>query len=743
MYLPELNVIPQKVVDTNEFRGINDTFFIPEGYFRDMENTTSDYYPLLGTRKQRMVYETKKKINGVVSMNDDVYMVLTTGLYKNGKQIENVTLEAGEKNMFVYGAYIVIFPDKVMYNTKDGTITKMTYERTYVGGVTSLNTYLSDIDGNRIIVLPDTTAVSNMFTSGNMKEKDKKITDYITSAYTIHPGYDEKKTVYYQENDSKQDIYKWSLVLGSKKLVEEYGSKTSYPVYYGTIGNDNSLKIESYSESLSMWSEIDLYITLWRTESSTEEADNVVNAIKKGDYIKMQALDDNGNEIKKSAVSESYWNFIEHFKEYTKVDNVVAKECDVGMIFSNVGADFLSVLRDTPGYFRVGSEETETTDGVTITERRIYSLSTNIGFPWGDNTSTSSICRRLKVEKGIPDMDYMTVSNNRIWGCSNDKHEIYACKQGDATSWYCYAGLANDSYAVTIGSEGEFTGACTYNGEPYFFKEDLIICMYGTKPSNYQLSESFYKGVEKGSAKSICYLNGYIYYKSRDGIVRFDGSTPVLISEELGEKEFETAVAGTSERKYYVSMLENSVRKMFVYDSEKGMWHKENDINPNEFFNMRGSLFAVTDDNRIFRLTGREKLEGANISDYMASEYNEIPESKSVDGLRIYGRGIKWYAETGLIENNSIEHKYIQRLGMRYELARMASLTVYVKYDNKDVWNMIFSKQGQKYEGTSSITFKPRRCEKFRLKFEGEGECRIHSIQRLVNEGSEGRYGNI
>ena len=37
---------------------------------------------------------------------------------------------------------------------------------------------------------------------------------------------------------------------------------------------------------------------------------------------------------------------------------------------------------------------------------------------------------------------------------------MYACKQGDPTNWYCYAGLDNDSYASTIGTEGGLQELC-------------------------------------------------------------------------------------------------------------------------------------------------------------------------------------------------------------------------------------------------------------------------------------------
>ena len=36
----------------------------------------------------------------------------------------------------------------------------------------------------------------------------------------------------------------------------------------------------------------------------------------------------------------------------------------------------------------------------------------------------------VTLERRVPDMDYVTQCNNRIWGCSSASHEIYACKLG-------------------------------------------------------------------------------------------------------------------------------------------------------------------------------------------------------------------------------------------------------------------------------------------------------------------------
>ena len=80
----------------------------------------------------------------------------------------------------------------------------------------------------------------------------------------------------------------------------------------------------------------------------------------------------------------------------------------------------------------------------------------------------------ITVERKLPELDFVCELNNRIWGCSSINHEIYACKQGDPTNWYCYAGLDSDSYAATIGTDNIFTGCVAYNGTVLFFKEHVL-----------------------------------------------------------------------------------------------------------------------------------------------------------------------------------------------------------------------------------------------------------------------------
>ena len=100
----------------------------------------------------------------------------------------------------------------------------------------------------------------------------------------------------------------------------------------------------------------------------------------------------------------------------------------------------------------------------------------------------------IKVERKMPSMDFITESENRLWGCkygvaNNGEvvNEIYASKLGDFKNWSCFMGLATDSYAASCGTDGQFTGAITHMGYPLFFKENCVHKVYGNYPANFQI----------------------------------------------------------------------------------------------------------------------------------------------------------------------------------------------------------------------------------------------------------------
>ncbi|MDY4139453.1 MAG: hypothetical protein SOY30_08970, partial [Eubacteriales bacterium] len=160
---------------------------------------------------------------------------------------------------------------------------------------------------------------------------------------------------------------------------------------------------------------------------------------------------------------------------------------------------------------------------------------------------------QVTVERVCPDMDFIVERNNRLWGCSGENHEIYCCALGDPTNWRRYAGLSTDSYAVTVGSPGPFTGMAVVGGCVVAFKEACIHKIYGEYPAAFQLYTYNYRGVEAGSARSLVRIGSLLYYKSVFDWCAFDGSEVLSISSPLGTHRYKNAVAGANDRRLYIS----------------------------------------------------------------------------------------------------------------------------------------------------------------------------------------------
>lgn len=230
------------------------------------------------------------------------------------------------------------------------------------------------------------------------------------------------------------------------------------------------------------------------------------------------------------------------------------------------------------------------------------------------------------LRQQIPDMDYELVieHNNRLWGCSSKNHEIYCSKLGEPLVWTEYSGISTDSYAVTVGSDGDFTGSAVYNDCMLFFKEHCVHIVYGTKASNFTLSTVELRGVQKGSPNSVCISNGLLYYKAKEGIYAFNGSTAVRVDNRLGKDIYPYAVGVANDNMVYMA----TEFEIYAYDCIHDLWHKET-IGQNgvgqggitQGFNFDGCLYFLTmgDDSviyrKLYRMWGNDSYTGGNIDD--------------------------------------------------------------------------------------------------------------------------------
>lgn len=327
---------------------------------------------------------------------------------------------------------------------------------------------------------------------------------------------------------------------------------------------------------------------------------------------------------------------------------------------------------------------------------------------------------KIRVERKIPVMDYVLEAGNRLWGCrygvnSDGKfvNEIYASKLGDCKNWNCFMGISTDSWAASVGSQGSFTGAVNLGGYPVFYKSDMKHKVWISDSGAHQITSTPCQGVQNRCGGSVAIINGTAIYKSARGFCMDDGGMPVEIGRCFGEAEYSNAVGAAVANKYYVSMQDEDERwHLFVYDAEKKLWHKEDGLHVTGFGIQRNTLFAAdADTGKIFDMnsdTERSKMEDS----------------------------VPWMAETGEIGLDSPDMKYISRLTLRLSMEVGAELTIYAQYDMEPEWVALGSIRGTSLR-SFSLPIRPRRCDHLRLRFEGEGDVKLYSITKTIEEGSE------
>lgn len=323
----------------------------------------------------------------------------------------------------------------------------------------------------------------------------------------------------------------------------------------------------------------------------------------------------------------------------------------------------------------------------------------------------------ITVARRMPNMDFVIESRNRLWGCrygtdvnGNMVNEIYASKLGDFKNWNSFAGISTDSYAVTVGTDGQFTGAITHLGYPLFFKEGCMHKVYGDSLP-FGVQDTACRGVQKGCGGSLAIVNEVLYYKSRMAVCAYDGSLPVEISAALGEVSYSDAVAGAVGNKYYISMKDTGdVYHLFVYDTAKGMWHREDNTKAAAFCACRGDLYYIDRaDNKIKTVLGTGTADNTPV---------------------------RWMAETGIIGTDSPDKKYISRLDVRMSISLGTTVDFYIQYDSSEQWDMLFSVDGHSLR-SFTIPIRPQRCDHFKIRMEGNGPAKIYSICKNIEQGSE------
>ena len=325
----------------------------------------------------------------------------------------------------------------------------------------------------------------------------------------------------------------------------------------------------------------------------------------------------------------------------------------------------------------------------------------------------------VTVERTIPDMDFVVEQGNRLWGCKygivngEPVNEIYASKLGDFRNWNSFAGLSTDSYAASRGSDGAFTGAAACLGGVIFFKEDCMERVYPSATGAHQIVTLRCPGVKKGCHGAAAVVDGTLFYLGLGGVYAFDGSMPGCVSMPLGSVRYQDGAAAGWNGQYWLAARDgDGKRHLLVYDTARGLWHRQDDTDIMAFTVCDGALYGLARDGRLLDMTG---------------------------GSGQQETALRWMAETGELGLSQPENKYLARLELRVQPEDRARLEASASYDGGRSWETL----GQVIGGDGQtrgylLHLRPRRCRQVRLRLQGTGRCRVFSMSAVYEKGSDG-----
>jgi hypothetical protein len=154
----------------------------------------------------------------------------------------------------------------------------------------------------------------------------------------------------------------------------------------------------------------------------------------------------------------------------------------------------------------------------------------------------------------------------------------------------------------------------------------------------------------------------------------------------------------------------DGVYHLFVFDTAKGMWHKEDNLHVDCLCSFQNDIFGIEHDTKhIITMLGSAKKDS---------------------------KPVQWMVETGLVGMSMPDMKYISRLLIRMSLEVGSKVAVHIQYDSVGDWEQVCQMTVTSLR-SFAVPVRLRRCDHFRIRIEGEGEGRIYSITKTIEQGSD------
>ncbi|MBE7055251.1 MAG: hypothetical protein E7392_03960 [Ruminococcaceae bacterium] len=366
-----------------------------------------------------------------------------------------------------------------------------------------------------------------------------------------------------------------------------------------------------------------------------------------------------------------------------------------------VTSELITVKNVIEGIFNsINSGDVVEISGCTINSRNNKSITvvsrtkTSLRFAEGSFTEGEET-GRIIIKRKIPDFTCICSYENRLWGCEGNT--VYASALGDVTNFFVYNNLSTDSFTVESNTAGDFTACVAYGNCCLFFKENSCFKLYGNRPANFTLIESFAGGISSEDADSLVNVGGNIIYKGNRGIYAFSGGLPRCISRKIEGLSMKNSVAGSDGRRYYITAETEKGREEFVWDIEKNLWSKSGNKSATGYFSCGGNIYRLT----------KEGVE-------------EITQQSDDEAV--------WSITFCPFDEGYFKTKNYSRLHIKVHLFEDAYIKTEVSYDGGE-WLNIDTSYGneKKYINIPCVI---KSCHEVQLRLSGKGKSVIESITR-------------
>ncbi|MBQ6944205.1 MAG: hypothetical protein IJN43_07735 [Ruminococcus sp.] len=649
------------------FRGLNYGEGTQDGEFAETYNLSTDQYPCITQRAARL-WEADYTKPTTLHAKGKLLVIDGTDVIYGGKKVGEV--DEGKKQTATIGNYIVIFPDKKYYKVpteddKDGEFGSMEAE----------------YKGKGLKFTASTISTINKFTASWL--------EFTSSTITIATDYKATKLVFTSTTISKTGAnfpFKAGDVITISGCTRTGNNKTDITITEATTDKltfASGTFANSYTDSAE--------VTISRKAKGKF-------AFNEGDTITVAGCtkSENNKDVVIQSATDNQLTFADgSFTEATEIGDITLTRT-LESKFPFKEGDAVTIT----GCSANGNNKTQ-----EIVIRGVSSDRRTLTFDDNAFTAVANEKNKVTISRTVPELDFICESNYRLWGTHGNT--IYSSKFSDPFNFKVFDNLATDSYAIDVGSEGEFTGCIPYSSHICFFKENTLHKLYGTKPSNFQVTTVNVYGVQSGSEKSMQIVNEQLLYKGVGGVYSYTGGVPELISEKFGNKRYSDAVACCDGEKYYISMKQGDTYSMYAYDVMKNIWLREDDTHAVDMTFFGGKVYYLDAEGGLYYID-----KTADRSD------------------------IEWGATFCTMHETINERKGYSKFHLRMDMSASAWLAVDIKTDNDLKWQQVYTTHNEKAK-TVSIPIMPTRCDSIDIRLRGKGKCTIKAFIREFTVGSD------